>query len=42
MVQLSFFLKFGLMFLTTILYWLMMTIAQPKIYDNFDTVLYGR
>ena len=41
MVQLSFFLKFGLMLLTIILYWLMTTIAVPEIYDNFDKILYG-
>jgi hypothetical protein len=42
MVQLSFFLKFGLMLLTTLLYWIMTTIGVPEIYDNFDTSLYGR
>ncbi|XP_028404912.1 adenylate cyclase type 3-like isoform X2 [Dendronephthya gigantea] len=41
MVQLSFFLKFALMLLTTMLYWLMITVAVPEMYENFDKYLHG-
>ena len=42
MVQLTFSLKFGLMLLITIVYWIMNTVAVSNIYDNFDAAVYGK